>query len=1275
MKKRIHSVFAWLIAAALVAGMTPAGLVHPAEAAVTEDHSVGEVEPAVTASAEYVSDDSVATLTEPVSGYCGGEGDGTNLTWELTEDGVLTISGEGAMEDWASAFAGTWYKQRSSIKTVVIEDSVTTIGNWAFYSCNNLTAVTIPASVTTIGYGAFSFCDALTTVTIPDSVTTIGVQAFECCTSLMAVDIPDSVTTILANAFWNCTSLTVVEIPASVAVIGGAAFGNCANLTDIYFAGEVPTFSKDVFGLDVFYNVTATAYYPAGNDTWTEDVMQDYGGDITWKSYIPVIASGYCGGEGDGTNLTWELTEDGVLTISGEGAMADWENHTSVPWDGNRQTIQSVIIGDSVTAIDYYAFYHCWNLTEVTIPDSVTTIGDSAFSNCLSLNEVTIPDSVTFIGDSAFASCDSLTIVTIPDSVTLIGGWAFYGCDSLTEVTIPDSVIIIGTHAFSRCDSLAAIHVDEDNRKYSSDSFGALFNKNKTALIWVPRVIQTYEIPDSVTNIGGSAFSSCEALTIVTIPGSVTTIGDFAFNGCSSLTSVIIPDSVTFIGDSAFSSCEALTIVTIPDSVTTIGVYAYAYCDSLTEIRFKGDAPEFGEYAFEGTTTTAYYPAGNETWTDEVMQDYGGDITWVAVDAEGNPVVIASGYCGGEGDGTNLTWALTEDGTLTISGEGKMKDWASFRFVPWYSHTNFIKTVVIEDDVTTIGDYAFSFRSELTSVTIPDSVTSIGNYAFYSSNNLTTVTIPTSVTTIGDYAFSSCTSLSEIRFEGDAPAFDGGDPSFGYQTFGGVTATAYYPASNETWTADVMQDYGGDITWVPIGGATIRCDSCTVTGTTVTVNYDPTAAEIISAFIVIYDKNGKMMRCETVTQAAAADGTMELTISYSEEEAVQIGEIAALVTDGHTMAPLCANWNKKVYFGTNTDAYGRYPAETVKIGFVHYDPYADAIMALKAYFNYLDDYLNFEIIWSEPINSAGGELAFIDACAAAGCCAIIGYYSTCAEEAVQRCEDLGMYYWGQGGNKELTQNQELMKSPYYLGGLDTANLDYEYGYGCIEMLVEAGCHKIAGVSGAKSFGVQLFIDRWQGALDAIEDYRAKGYDIELVYEVQGFPGTDGAFEAGQAAVLGMPEVDGVYSTLTALMWIHPTNEAGRFGQLKFAAAGETMSEGAIGMFGAGFYVGTATEIIDVFGMGIPLIINAVEGHPIRNADGTAPLIKAGWWKVTNVQDAGFYGSVQGGENGWVFTAEDIYPLLVEYCPSVTIEDYENLYTAVTADEIRARHAN
>lgn len=365
--------------------------------------------------------------------------------------------------------------------------------------------------------------------------------------------------------------------------------------------------------------------------------------------------------------------------------------------------------------------------------------------------------------------------------------------------------------------------------------------------------------------------------------------------------------------------------------------------------------------------------------------------------------------------------------------------------------------------------------------------------------------------------------------------------------------------------------------------------------------------------------------------------------------------------------------------GPATDAKGRYPAETVKIGFVNYDTSAEQAIVLGDYFDYLSNYLNFEIMWSESISSAEEELDFIDACAAAGCKAVIGYYNVSNEQALLKCAENGMYYWGQGDNPAF---DAYLDNEYYIGSFSAGEADYNYGYGCIEMLVEAGAHKIAGVSGGARFGVEMFIKRWQGAMDAIEHFQSEGYDIELVYEVQGFPGTDGTFEAGQSAVLDNPEIDGLFSSLSALMWISPMQEAGRFGydagdkRIIVAAAGETMSEAAIGMFGAGFYVGTATEVIDMFGLSIPMILNAVDGHAAdQRVDGKALRVPVGWWKVTNVEDAGYYGSVQGGDNGWVFDKDDVMSLLYAYNPDLTTDDFGALYTAVTAAEIQARHAS
>ncbi len=251
---------------------------------------------------------------------------------------------------------------------------------------------------------------------------------------------------------------------------------------------------------------------------------------------------------------------------------------------GALPTSQAIIPDFSITAnaeeeyiegtygdLEYYAYSDhieisgCdKNATSVDIPNEidglpVTSIGDFAFSYCASLTSIIIPDGVTSIRDFAFSYCASLTSIIIPDGVTSIGVNVFLYCSSLTEIIIPDSVTSISDYAFHNCTGLKEINVSSQNENYTSQD-GVFFNKNKTELIAYPAASTrtSYEIPDSVTSIGNSAFVQCESITSITISDSVTSIGDSAFKGCRRLTSITIPDSVMNIGSWAFSYCESL---------------------------------------------------------------------------------------------------------------------------------------------------------------------------------------------------------------------------------------------------------------------------------------------------------------------------------------------------------------------------------------------------------------------------------------------------------------------------------------------------------------------------------------------------------------------------------------------------------------------------------------------------------------------------------------------------------------------------------------------
>ena len=301
--------------------------------------------------------------------------------------------------------------------------------------------------------------------------------------------------------------------------------------------------------------------------------------------------------------------------------------------------LTSVIIPNSVTTIGNYAFGNC-HFTSITIPNSVTTIGHAAFLICGMLTSITIPSSVTTIGSSVFADCTSLTSIdvesgnsayasengvlfdkskttlicypagktadtyAIPGSVTTIENNAFSSCWYLTLITIPNSVTSIGNMVFYNCGSLTSIDVESENNIYASEN-GVLFDKSKITLICYPagKTADTYVIPNSITIIGNSAFSSCTNLALITVPNSVTTIGDVAFYRCTSLTSITLPNSVITIGGSAFTDCRNLTSITLPNSVTTIGSDAFSYCTSLTSITIPNSVITIGSWAFSRCTS------------------------------------------------------------------------------------------------------------------------------------------------------------------------------------------------------------------------------------------------------------------------------------------------------------------------------------------------------------------------------------------------------------------------------------------------------------------------------------------------------------------------------------------------------------------------------------------------------------------------------------------------------------------------------------------------
>ncbi|GFP75534.1 leucine-rich repeat protein [Clostridium fungisolvens] len=320
----------------------------------------------------WQSDDGV---TYSITGYNGSD---KNIVIPSSIDGhTVTSIGSNAFRE-------------KPLTSVVIPDTVTSIGGFAFYYCSSLTSITIPNSVTSIGDSAFAYCISLTNISLPASLNKIGNSTFQDCKALKEITIPSSVTSIGTYAFLECFSLTNIIIPSSVTYIGEGAFKDCKILKSVVMPDSVTN-----VGNYLFYNCQALSSVRLSNN----------------------------------------------LTSTGDFMFYHCFSLTGVTLPSNLK-----VIGNS-------AFEDCTALTNITIPNGVIKIGYRAFIMCNVLQNITIPNTVKIIDFNAFAHCYAFTSIVIPDSVTSIGDYAFYYCKSLTEITIPKSVTDIGFLTFNSCNS------------------------------------------------------------------------------------------------------------------------------------------------------------------------------------------------------------------------------------------------------------------------------------------------------------------------------------------------------------------------------------------------------------------------------------------------------------------------------------------------------------------------------------------------------------------------------------------------------------------------------------------------------------------------------------------------------------------------------------------------------------------------------------------------------------------------------------------------------
>lgn len=587
--------------------------------------------------------------------------DCSGLTRVTFGNGITNIANE--------AFSGC-----TSLTNVNLPSSLTDFGTAVFENCSTLTAINVATdnpNYRSIGGVLFSK-DKTTlvaypsgkqgTYTIPSSVTNIETDAFYTCSNLTSVTIPNSVTSIGAYAFFLCSNLASITCFATEP----PTCGNNSVFDDRSITVYVPAGSVEVYKTRLVWKKLNIQPLPAYTITWLnsdstlidqtiveleslpthedptkpstteyaytftgwEPAITPVSGDATYIATYDSIricptASGYCGGEGDGTNLTWELNCDGILTISGVGAMKNWTVSSNAPWYSSRTDITRLVISNTVTTIGDLAFESCTSLTSVTIGDNVTSIGEEAFENCSTLTNINIPNGVTNIGWDAFRDCITLTNITIGSNVTTIGGEAFYGCSSLTSVTIPYSVTSIEGRAFYGCSSLTSIIIPDGVTNFGYGVFdnctnlpviGNLRYADTYLVGAVDKTLSSYTVRDGTRWIGHEAFYACTNLMNTTLPNSLTNIGESAFRNCSNFASVTIPNGVTSIGFEAFYGCSSLASVydnsTIPQTISSRTFFdvalssctLYVPCGSLAAYQATDVWKDFGTIVEEPCT-------------------------------------------------------------------------------------------------------------------------------------------------------------------------------------------------------------------------------------------------------------------------------------------------------------------------------------------------------------------------------------------------------------------------------------------------------------------------------------------------------------------------------------------------------------------------------------------------------------------------------------------------------------------------------------------------
>ncbi len=416
------------------------------------------------------------------------------------------------------------FSYNTSLTSIKIPNTVTTIGKRAFYGCTNLTSIEIPDSVTYIGDYCFWNCNRLQKIKLSKKIQTINQGLLEGCSSLTEIEIPEGVKSIGYAAFRSCDKLTTITLPASLTYITGSALTRLSRLTEVKVADGNNSFK---FENGMLLSKDGKTMYMALL-TLTEINVPN--------GVVSIIGDGL-----SGSSATKIILPDTVSSNFGGAVFNGMNKLTTIELSGTSKNLK--LVDGNLYSYDGKRFIkYMGSSKNFTVPEGVETL----LNGCIT---------------------KSMTTLNLPSTLKVIEGWSLTGMSGVKLLNIPASVTTMYTYSFH---DNTKLRVAEGNATYKSIDDVLILNKAGTKVIMASRNATTYNIPNTVTEIGQNAFYYCNKMTSINIPDSVTTIGAKAFYSCSSLKEITIPQSVTSIGANAFEYCENLTAINIKGTANRI---------------------------------------------------------------------------------------------------------------------------------------------------------------------------------------------------------------------------------------------------------------------------------------------------------------------------------------------------------------------------------------------------------------------------------------------------------------------------------------------------------------------------------------------------------------------------------------------------------------------------------------------------------------------------------------------------------------------------------